>query len=74
MAERFDGEQVDSVGQGLAAELGIKEGRGGAHGVDEDDGGLAGVDSIARETVAGLDAAQVGNNDCSFGGHGLTTG
>lgn len=69
MAERLDGEQVDGIGQVLCSKLRLKERRGCAHGVDEHEGGLAGVDSRARDTIAGIDASEVGNTDGSFGGH-----
>lgn len=63
MAERLNGEEVDGICEGLAAELLIKQGRGCAHGVDEDDGGLCGVDVDAGQAVAGADAAQMGYLD-----------
>lgn len=69
MAERLDGQQVDGVSQRLAVELVVVEGDGGAHGVDEHDGGLGGVDLVPGETVAGRDAAEVGNLERGRSGH-----
>jgi hypothetical protein len=69
MAEGFDGEQVDLISEFLSRELCFKERGCGAHGVDEHKGRFARVDARARDTIAGIDASEVGNLDSRFGSH-----
>ena len=69
MAKRLNGEEIESICDGLALELLIVQGRGCAHGIDEDHCGLCSVNAVTRKSVTNVNAAKMGHVNGRFCSH-----